>query len=84
MSEQQINFMIAYAVDRMTEFLIEDYQLSIPQALSVIYNAETYQKLLQTETGLYTQSPSYIYELLEEERKAKKATTSLRERGGGM
>ena len=77
MSEQQNNFMIAYAVDRMTEFLIEDYKLSIPQALSVIYNAETYQKLLQTETGLYAQSPSYIYELLEEEHKAKKAATPL-------
>lgn len=67
MSEQQISFMIAYTVDRMTEFLIEDYQLSIPQALSVIYNAKIYQKLLQTETGLYAQSPSYVYELLEEE-----------------
>ena len=71
MSEQQINFMIAYTVDRMTEFLIEDYQLSIPQALSVIYHAEIYQKLLQTETGLYAQSPSYVYELLEEERHAQ-------------
>lgn len=38
----------------------------------MIYHAEIYQKLLQTETGLYAQSPSYIYELLEEERKAKK------------
>ena len=42
----------------------------------MIYHAEIYQKLLQTETGLYAQSPSYIYELLEEERKAKKATAS--------
>lgn len=68
MSEQrQQDFIIAYAIDRMTEFLIEDYQIEIPQALQYIYNSETYQKLQKTENGLFIQSPSYIYELLNKE-----------------
>ena len=65
--EQQHNFLIAYTIDRMTEFLIEDYNLSISTALQFIYNSDTYQKLNQIETGLYEQSPSYVYELLDKE-----------------
>ncbi len=65
------NFLIAYTIDRMTEFLIEDYDLSITAALQFIYNSETYEKLSQTENSLYEQSPSYVYELLSKEyRKA--------------
>ena len=65
--EQQQNFLIAYTVDRMTEFRIEDHVLSIATALQVLYNSDTYQKLTQTENGLYEQSPSYVYELLNRE-----------------
>ena len=35
--------------------------------LKFIYNSETYAKLSQTENGLYSQSPAYVYELLEKE-----------------
>ncbi len=65
--QQQQDFLIAYTVDRMTEFLIEDYELSIAEALQFIYNSDTYQKLIHTENGLYEQSPSYVYELLDKE-----------------
>ena len=65
--QQQQSFLIAYTIDRMTEFLIEDYELPIAAALQFIYNSETYQKLNQTDNGLYEQSPSYVYELLSQE-----------------
>lgn len=68
-SQQLQDFLVAYAIDRMTEFLIEDYGLSIVESLNFIYNSETYQKLIKTMNGLYEQSPSYIYELLEREYK---------------
>ena len=67
MNSQQQNFLIAYTIGRMTEFLIEDYRLSIATALQFIYNSDTYHKLNQIETGLYEQSPSYVYELLDKE-----------------
>ena len=66
-SQQQQEFLIAYSIDRMTEFLIDDYILSIAEALQFIYNSDTYRKLVQTENGLYEQSPSYVYELLDKE-----------------
>ena len=65
--QQQQDFLIAYTVDRMTEYLIEDHDLSIIKALQFIYNSDTYQKLIQTDNGLYEQSPSYVYELLNKE-----------------
>ena len=61
MTKAQIkNYLVDMAVDEMTKYLIEDYNISINDALDAIYNSETYQKLEDTETGLYTQSPVYI------------------------
>ena len=68
MSQEQIqSYLIAYTIDHMTEFLIEDYGVSIAEALNFIYNSETYQKLIDTDNGLYEQSASYVYEILSEE-----------------
>ena len=71
--QQQQDFLIAYTIDRMTEYLIEDYGLPIADALHFIYNSETYMKLIQTENGLYEQSPAYVYELLDKEFKSTPA-----------
>ena len=65
--EQQQEFLIAYTVDRLTEYIVEDQQLPIASALHLVYESDTYQKLIQTENGLYEQSPSYVYELLTKE-----------------
>ena len=68
MTKQQIqDYLIAYTVDRMTEYLIADYKLPISEALRFIFNSDTYQKLSNTDNGLYEQSPSYMYELLDKE-----------------
>ncbi len=49
--------------------LVEDYQISIPEALDILYNSETYEKLQDTRTGLYFQSPVYVYDFLQNELK---------------
>lgn len=71
---QYKDFLISYAIDRMTEYLIEDHNLSIELALSTIYNSDTYKKLVQTENDLYIQSSAYIYELLDKEYRTGKTT----------
>lgn len=70
MRQQQTDFLISYTVDRLAEFTIEDYGLTIPDALKTIYSSCTYQKLTETDNGLYCQSPSYVYEMLEEKNNA--------------
>ena len=39
MTQAQTNFIIDHIVDKMTLFLIQDFSLSIPEALNVIYNS---------------------------------------------
>lgn len=57
-------FLIAYIVDRLTEYLIEDNDISLDQALKLVYRSNVYQQLLNVDGELYIQSPSYVYELL--------------------
>jgi len=49
--------------------LVEDYHISIPEALDIFYNSETYEKLQDARTGLYFQSPVYVYDFLQNELK---------------
>ena len=47
--------------------LVEEYQLSLPKALNILYNSDTYKKLQDERTGLYFQSPVYVYNFLKQE-----------------
>ena len=51
----------------LADKLIGDFSLSVPQALRVVYNSETYEKLINPRTGLYFQSPLYVYDFLKNE-----------------
>ena len=57
-------FLIAYIVDRLTEYLIEDNNMDLDDALKLVYRSNVYQQLLNIDGELYIQSPSYVYELL--------------------
>lgn len=63
----QQDYLISHIVDKITGFLIEDFQLDIPSALNIVYTSDTFRALSDKETGLYSQSPSYIYEWLKRE-----------------
>lgn len=63
----QQDYLISHIVDKITVFLIEDFQLDIPSALNIVYTSDTFRALSDKETDLYSQSPSYIYEWLKRE-----------------
>lgn len=42
-------------------------ELTMEQALSVVLNSDTYQRLLNDNTHMYYQSPRYVYDFLEKE-----------------
>lgn len=68
MSEEiKRNFLKNRIVDQMTSFLIRDYSLMLPAALDFVYNSSVYSHLQDDETGLYLESPSYVYEYLKKE-----------------
>jgi len=65
--ETQNSFLIQNAVDKMTEYLTEDFSLNVVDAMNVIYNSEVFHLLQDEKTELFVQSPAYIYELLKNE-----------------
>ena len=61
------DFLVSHIVDRLTEYLILDNSIDIAEALKIIYQSKVYQQLQDEDGGLYSQSPSYVYELLKQE-----------------
>lgn len=47
--------------------LDKDTTLSMEQALSAVFNSDTYQKMMEDKTKLYYQSPRYVFSFLETE-----------------
>ena len=51
----------------MVSYLQTDEGMSLSEAFKTVYNSAIYDKLISTDTGLYLQSPDYIYDYLKEE-----------------
>ena len=62
--EQQ---MIEYMVQDLVEMLTETQSIEYDVAMRTIYDSQLYEKLIDIETGLYRESPSYVYGLLQDE-----------------
>lgn len=67
LEKKQIDFIINCDVEEIVSYLQEDYGMKIIDAFNTVYNSNIYKKLIDTETGLYIQSPLYIYDYLKEE-----------------
>ena len=66
---------IEYTVSLVSDFatyLVKDFSFSVEQALRAVYNSQLYQKLCDPKTGLYFQSPLYVYDYLKTEIKTGK------------
>lgn len=50
-------------------YLVERDGMELPEAISVFHNSETFSKLEDFDTGLYIESPAYVYDLLKSELK---------------
>ena len=68
MNKEQ-KFLIELMIDDIAKYLIEDMNISILEALDIVYNSQVFDKLMDIETGLYFQSPAYCYEYLKHELK---------------
>lgn len=60
-------FMIEDLVKELSLRLMEERGLTMKEALDTVYNSETYGKVLDLRTGLFAQSTSYVYSILETE-----------------
>ena len=67
-----IQYMNECMMRDLSVMLIAEYQISLAEALDVLYNSKTYEKLQDPRTGLYFQSPVYVFDFLQRELKREK------------
>ncbi len=65
----ETRFLIDSLVEQLTLMAVEEYGLSVPQALELVYNSQLYEKIMDLDSGLYYQSAKYNYEMLRHEMK---------------
>ena len=58
---------IEYIVQDIVDMLATDQNIEYDEAMNKFYNSEVFEKLQDKETGLYLESPEYIYDLFKDE-----------------
>ena len=59
-------------VKNLAFLLMKKDSLTMEQALSIVFNSDTFQKIQDDNTHLYYQSPRYVYDFLDKELKLGK------------
>ena len=67
LTAEQIQLMKDDLCVELTGYLIDDYHYSPEEAIEVLYTSETFERLQEDATGLYYQSPGYVYSFLQNE-----------------
>ncbi len=65
--DDDFQYMLECQERDIATILVEKCGMSIRQALGVLYGSETYQLLQNKKTGLYFQSPNYVFSYLQDE-----------------
>ena len=64
---KEIQYMNECMMRDLAVMLMEEHNVSLAEALDILYNSETYEKLQDPATGLYFQSPVYVFDFLQRE-----------------
>lgn len=65
----EVRFLIDSLVEQLVVMVVEEYKVSVPQALELLYNSQLYEKITDLDTSLYYQSAGYNYKMLRHEMK---------------
>ena len=60
-SPREFKYMKEHITKRLISMLMEREKVSLREAFDIVYNSDTFAKLSDSETGLYFQSPGYVY-----------------------
>lgn len=63
------DFLIEANIQDIIKYIVTDLGVSVKEAMRSFYMSEIFEKLQDTKTGLYLESPAYIYELYKNEAK---------------
>ena len=65
--EQDIQFQIECLTNELIIMLMDDYEMSMEQALDTVYGSNTFKKIERPGTGLYYLGAVYAMDMLKEE-----------------
>jgi len=66
------DMLIEYNVGDIVGYIMEDNNITMSEAMAMLYNSKIFDKLHDVETGLYLDGSAYVYELFKEELEATK------------
>jgi hypothetical protein len=61
------DFNIVFVTADIVYYIVRDSGVSIEEAMRQLYKSELFDRLEDTETGLYRESPAYVYDLYKTE-----------------
>ena len=67
LTKGQIKMMQEDMYAELIQILMEKYSYTLEKAMDTLYNSETFARLQNADTGLYYQSPGYVYSFLNRE-----------------
>ncbi len=67
LTDSQIKMMQEDMISELVMLVMERWHYSANEALDTIYNSDTFLHLSDKNTGLYYQSPGYVYSFLDNE-----------------
>lgn len=59
--------LIEYAIGDVVDMIATEQLIEYDEAMNKFYNSKVFDKLQDIETGLYLESPAYIYDLYKDE-----------------
>ena len=63
----KIKFLTEQNIQDIIAFIVDDQKIDYAQAINSFYSSQTFKLLSDPDTGLYRESPAYIYELYKSE-----------------
>jgi hypothetical protein len=63
MTKDKINLMIELVTADVIDAIVEETNVPIQEAMKIFYDSEIFDRLCDTETGLYRESGGYVYDL---------------------
>jgi hypothetical protein len=60
--------LIEYQIQDIIEYMVKDLQMEYDKAMNSFYSSQTFDKLMDIETGLYLESSAYVYGIFQDER----------------
>lgn len=65
--QEQIQFLIEEMTREIIIYLMQDFGYDMDKSFEIFYNSDTFERLNNTQSGLYYQSSGYVYSFLKEE-----------------